>query len=298
MSKIIPSGLTRTVATSVLKAKKNSPHIFFAGGIIGVVSSTILACRATLKLEATLDEIKTDVEHIKEQRTISPASTDVRSLEEIQKDDYKDLVYVGVKSSIKIGKLYGPSIALGAASIAALTGSHVQMTRRNAALTATLSLVSKAYDDYRVRVQEEIGTDKELDIYRATKNETVEIDGKKKAVRVTDPNGLSPYARIFDECSVNWQKDNELNRIFLQCQQNYANHKLRTRGYVFLNEVYEALGFEWSQAGQVVGWVINGDGDNYIDFGMFDAYNSRFVNGIERSIILDFNVDGVVQNKI
>ncbi len=210
----------------------------------------------------------------------------------------RDFGYVCGKSALVIGRLYGPSVLVGAVSVAALTGSHIQLTKRNAALTATLTLVSKAYDDYRIRVQEEIGEKRELDIHRAMKKEEVEIDGKKKVVKVCDPNGLSPYARFFDETADNWQRNAEMNHIFLNCQQNYANHLLRARGHVFLNEIYDNLGVPRSQAGQVVGWVINGEGDNYIDFGLYECESSRFVNGLEQSILLDFNVDGVVYDKI
>ncbi len=203
-----------------------------------------------------------------------------------------------VKSAVVFGRLYGPSVAVGAASIAALTGSHIQLTRRNAALTATIAVVSKAYDDYRVRVQEEIGKERELDIYRAMKEQEVEIDGKKKTFKVSDPNDWSPYARFFDETSENWQRNAEMNRHFLQLQQNYANHQLHSRGHIFLNEIYDLLGLERSQAGQVVGWVMNGEGDNFVDFGLFECESSRFINQLEQSIILDFNVDGVVYDKI
>lgn len=196
-------------------------------------------------------------------------------------------------------RLYGPSVALNVASVGALTGSHVQMARRNTALTATAAAISKAYDDYRERVREELGADKELDIHRALSEEEVTINGKKELVQVADPNRWSAYARIFDEASPNWQKDPELNRIFVQCQQNYANHLLQARGHVFLNEVYDSLGLERSRAGAVVGWILNGEtSDNYVDFGMFDAYNAPFVNNMERSVILDFNVDGVIYDKI
>lgn len=109
---------------------------------------------------------------------------------------------------------------------------------------------------------------------------------------------MSPYARFFDEASANWVKDPEINHIFVQCQQNFANNLLIARGHLFLNEVYDMLGIDRSSAGQVVGWVISGDGDNFVDFGMFEAHSARFVNGYERSILLDFNVDGVVVDKI
>lgn len=109
---------------------------------------------------------------------------------------------------------------------------------------------------------------------------------------------MSIYGRWFDEGSLNWQKNTEMNHIFLECQQRYANNKLQAKGHMFLNEVYDALGLERSQAGAVVGWVINGDGDGYIDFGMYEPGSNLFINNIEPRILLDFNVDGVVYDKI
>lgn len=286
--KLVPYAVTRSIGRQVLTVKKNSPHIFFVGGVAGILGSTVLACKATLKLEKDLDEIRNDFHVVKSMRS-----------EQTDQEHYLDMGYVYGKTARTIVRLYGPSIVLGAASITALAGSHIQLTRRNSALTATLALVSKAYEDYRVRVQDEVGEERELEIYRAIRKEELESDGKKKnIVQVTEPNGWSPYARFFDETCPAWKKDAELNRIFIECQQRYANYLLQTRGHVFLNDVYDMLGMERSQAGSVVGWVRDGDGDGYIDFGVFEAHNSRFVNGIERSVILDFNVDGIVYDKI
>lgn len=282
----VKQGITRNIGRKILVTKKNSPHIFFVGGVAGVVTSAVLACRATLRLEENLDQIKSDLDILK------------RHDFENDLGDANHTGFIVVKSVTVLGKLYGPSIAVGVVSVAALTGSHIQLTRRNAALTATLALVTKAYDEYRLRVQEEIGVDRELDIYRSVKDHEVTEGGKKKLVKVHDPNGRSPYSRIFDETSQRYEKDAELNRLFLTCQQEYANHRLRARGHIFLNEVYDDLGFERTAAGSVVGWIINGDGDGFVDFGMFDAYNSEFINGRERACILDFNVDGVIYDKI
>jgi hypothetical protein len=287
--KLNKQAFTRSIGRKVLAAKRNSPHIFFVGGVAGVVGSAFLACRATLQLEDKLDGIKSDLDAVKKIKENTADDVDV---------SIKYLTYVSVKSVGVIGRLYGPSIVLGAVSIGALAGSHVQLTRRNTALTATLALVTKAFDDYRLRVQDEVGKEKELDIYRAIKIESVEIDGKKQLVKVSDPNGRSPYSRIFDEFSRNWVKDAETNRIFLECQQNYMNHLLRARGYVFLNDVYDSLGLDRSRAGQLVGWMADDAGDGFIDFGMYEAYNERFIKGHERSVILDFNVDGTIQDKI
>ena len=274
---------------SRLILKKNSPHILFAAGIVGVVGGTVLACRATLKLNDTLDGIKTDLNNVEE---VKQASIAMRTFNESHYR--KDLAYVYTKGGFELTKLYAPAVLVAGLGIAALTGSHVQLTKRNAALVAAYAALQEAYHNYRLRVREEIGEERELEIYQAHATET--IDGKK--IQTWDPNRHSPYAVFYDEYSPNWEKDPELNRLFIQCQQQYANNLLRSRGHLFLNEVYDMLGVDRTKAGAVVGWVIGKDGDNFVDFGIFEPQNSRFVNGMERSILLDFNVDGVIYDKI
>ena len=94
-----------------------------------------------------------------------------------------------------------------------------------------------------------------------------------------------------------------MNLSFLKCQQKYANDLLVAHGYLFLNQVYEMLGIPKTKAGQVVGWIYdkkNPQHDNYVDFGIYDLHNERkrdFVNGYERSILLDFNVDGDILSR-
>lgn len=293
--KLIPYSVTRKLGRQLLVAKKNSPHLFFAGGMVGLVGTVFLACRATLKLEKELDNIKQDLDNVKE-----VASNRMQEHDYDEREYYKDLGYIYIKSATKVAKLYGPSIALGGASVVALTGSHVQMTRRNAALSATIAVITEAFESYRYRVQQEIGESKELDIYRGVVDEAISIDGKKKLAKVDGELGRPAYARTFDGENVNWQKDPELNRIFIQCQQNYANHLLRARGHVFLNEVYDALGFPRTKEGAVVGWLYHSDeGDGYIDFGLYDDINSNFIiSGNAYAVSLDFNVDGIVFDKI
>lgn len=123
-------------------------------------------------------------------------------------------------------------------------------------------------------------------------NVTKEVETEEKT---SEP--VSQYARFFDESCPGYNKDTELNLLFLKSQQAYANSLLKSRGHVFLNEVYDMLGFPRSKAGAVVGWIYkseNPTGDNYIDFGIFDGNDQSrsFVNGYERTILLDFNVDG------
>ena len=92
--------------------------------------------------------------------------------------------------------------------------------------------------------------------------------------------------------------------MFLRAQQQYANDKLIAQGHLFLNEVYDMLGLPRTKAGAIVGWVYddnNAVGDNFVDFGIYDVHRETardFVNGYERSILLDFNVDGVIYDLI
>ena len=290
--KFVPDIVTQKLGRQVLLLQKSSPKILFVAGIAGVVTSTVLACRATLKLEGKLDDFRTDVSGLGE------AEQNIGKNGYTQKTHTKSVVYTYAKNSADILKLYAPAIIVGGLSISALTTSHVTLTRRNASLTAAYSAVQTSFAAYRDRVRQEVGEQKELEIHHAVTKHEVEIDGKLKKVMAADPNKWSPYARFFDESSPNWTKFPEQNRLFVQCQMNYLNDLLKARGHVFLNEAYDALGLEHSKAGAIVGWVRNGDGDNYIDFGMFDAYNSAFVNGFERTILLDFNVDGVIWDKI
>lgn len=283
--------MTRTLGRAVLQTKKNSPHIFFAAGVVGVAGSAVLACRATLKLEKELDHIKSEVDFVK----AAPGISD--------QERQRLLAVKYGRGAGRLIRLYGPSLALGAAGVAALAGSHVQLVRRNSAISGALALVSQAYDDYRGRVRDEVGEEKELDIFRSITTQEVIEDGKKHKIKSVG-GGRSPYARIFDESSPYWQNDPELNLMFLRCIQQYWNDRLHAYGHVFLNEVYEALGFEHTSPGAVVGWIRNethdpAKGAGFIDFGIYDLTNGRFVNGMEKSVLLDFNVDnGTIWEKI
>lgn len=273
--------LRRSLSKVVLKSKKNAPHILFGAGVVGFVGTTVLASRATLKVGPVLDDFKAEVDENREDATS------------------RDMTYIYAKNTLKVVKLYAPAAVVGGISIACLAKSHLQLTQRNNALMAAYAAVHTAYENYRDRVRAEVGEERELELYHAVSDMSIMLeDGRTVVVKGADPNQWSPYARFFDEASRHWEPDAELNRVWIQVQQNYLNQLLIHRGYVFLNEAYEALGIEWSSAGQAVGWMLNSDGDNYIDFGIFEARNASFVNGHEPNILLDFNVDGVIIDKI
>lgn len=283
-----------------LALKAASPEILLGIGVIGVVTSTVLACRATLKVETVLDGHKETIEKIHK------AKETVDSDNYSETDYKKDLTITYVKTGANFVKLYGPSVSLGLLSLGCIIGGHGIIKQRNVALMAAYKAVEESFSAYRKRVTEEYGENADYMYKNGLKQEVVseietDEDGKSKKVKknklVTDPNGLSQYARFFDESSSEWTKNADYNMMFLQSQQNYWNNMLQARGHVFLNEIYDALGLPRSQAGAVVGWVIGENRDNFIDFGLFDGDRAKvrdFVNGYERSILLDFNVDGVI----
>ena len=281
--------VNKTVALSLLKVQKQSPTLLFGAGVVGVVGTVVLASKATLKLSDILED----------------TSVTLNKINTLEHDDYspedrvKDKAIAYTQSSLKIAKLYAPAFAVGVISIGALTGSHHILSRRNVALSAAYAGAERALRDYRGRVIDSIGVEKEAVIWQPTETvDAVDEEGKKVKVKVPTAAGGSPYKVLFDERNANWNSQSEYNQIFIQAQQNYANDLLRAKGHVFLNEVHSMLGLEPTKAGQIVGWVLNGDGDNFIDFGVFaNGYEGmRFVTGQERSIWLDFNVDGDVLN--
>lgn len=292
--------------------KKYSPEILTAAGVIGTVGSTVLACKATLKVEDILDEAKKKSNLI---NAVHDGEIEVDA-EYTDKDYSKDLLVNRTQTAVKLIKLYGPAISLGALSITAILGGQHILRKRNVAVMAAYKLCEESFNNYRSRVKDELGEEKDRQFYYGMTEETVKDkvkskDGKTKTVTKKvekAPDHLySQYARFFDEANINWDKSPEQNMYFLKMVQNQMNDKLKARGHVFLNEVYDALGFNRSEAGQLVGWVWNRDntameaGDGYIDFGIFDGndYAKRaFVNGDERSILLDFNIDGMIYDLI
>ena len=297
------NSVTRTLNKARFQIKKHSPEILIVAGIAGVVASAVMACKATTKINDILDQTKEEVGKVNDALDNEKISEDVYSKE----DAKKDLAIIYIQTGVKLAKLYGPSLILGALSITSILASNNILRKRNVALAAAYATIDNSFKEYRSRVIERFGKDLDRELkYNIKAKEisetTVDENGKEttvtKTVPVVESEEPSDYARFFCEGCAGWTKDPEMNLVFLKQQQNWANELLKTRGHLFLNEVYDMLGIERSKAGQVVGWVYdetNPDCDNYVDFGIYDIYNERkraFVNGWERSILLDFNVDG------
>ncbi len=306
--------LTRAFHTTGLKIKKHSPEILLVAGIISGVTSTIMACKATTKVGAILEQTKDQVDQLHafaESDELKQKYLETYGEEFTEQDHKKELAIVYAKSGVELVKLYGPSVLLGALSIGCICTSHNILNKRYLASVAAYTAVDSAFKDYRNNVVERFGKelDKELkynirtkEIDEVVKNEDGTETVVKKEVPVADPRVISEFTICFDETCTGWNRDSELNKSFLVQTQNWANDKLKAQGHLFLNEVYDMLGAQRTRAGNEVGWVYDPEGeisDGYVDFGIFELHDKNkrnFVNGYEKSIWLDFNVDGNVLN--
>lgn len=289
----------RTARLGGLKLKKYSPEILTTVGVISIIGGTIAACKATLKVEDILDNHNEKLEMI---HAVEVTNTDEYS----EEDAKKDKTILTVQTGVNLIKLYAPSALLIGSGIACMLGSYGIMRKRNAAITAAYNGLYEAFKSYRQRVRDELGEEKDKEFFTGMKHEkitTTTEDGtktKEKALVAKDSQSYSPYFKVFDRGNKYFSKAAGQNMNFLMFQQNCANDMLRINGHLFLNEVYDMLGFPRTSAGAVVGWIY-GEGDSFVDFGLTDFKREKvvdFINGYEDAIILDFNVDGVIYDKI
>lgn len=289
----VKTAATRVISRTGLKLKKYSPEILMVAGTAAVIGGVVLACKATMKVDDVLEELDEDLGKIKKASELE--------LDNYTEDDVKrDKVVAYAHCVGGFAKHYAPAAGLILFGLGCYMGAYGIMRKRNLALMAAYDGLQKAFSDYRNRVKERLGEEEEKELYYGSTDKTIGDDGVMRPVL---PNGHCPsvYSRFFDETSTQWTRNAALNKMNLCNWQNWANDLLNAHGHLFLNEVYDMLGIARSREGAVVGWVKHGDGDGYVDFGIYDFHKPErrdFVNGEEYSILLDFNVDGVIYDKI
>jgi hypothetical protein len=294
--------ITNTIGRTGLVLSKYSPEILMGIGIAGVITSTVLACKATLKVDSVMEVAKSDFAKIHRAKENLPT-------EEYSDEDYKqDLAIAYTQRIVSIGRLYAPAVGVGVVAIGCLVGSHTILSRRNVALIAAYKLIDESYSNYRSRVVKELGSEKDRmfrhNLSEVANSEIVDETSPKTKIVETNPGRHfeSDYAQYFEDTNLNWQSTPYYNEFFLKSQQNYANDKLKSRGHLFLNEVYDMLGFKrLFPAGQIVGWVWNhkDEKDGFVDFGLNNMYLYSADGKIDNTCyLLDFNVDGIIYDLI
>ena len=299
----IMKSVNGVASKTIMKLKKHSPEILVVAGIAGTVVSAVLACKATTKVAEILDETKGTLDTIHEGMKTGA----INGQEYTTEDGKKDTVVVYAQTGMKLAKLYGPAIILGTLSITSILASNNILRKRNVALGAAYAAIDKSFKEYRGRVIERFGEQVDTELkygIKAKKFEEIEVDpetGKekkvKKTVMVADPNLQSDYAVYFDSKSRNYETNPDYNRMFLTAQQAFANDKLQTRGHLFLNEVLDDLDLPRTPAGQIVGWTKDGP-DGYVNFRIVEVERETEDGRHEPALLLDFNVEGNIWEKM
>lgn len=308
LSKIkLPLKVAPVISKAGFAIRKHSPEILIVAGVASTVTSVVLACVATTKVEKELE-----VHQMRMNKVADAVENPADYGNYTEEDRKKDTITIYTQTILRVARHYLPAAIALISGITAILWSHNIMQKRNASLAFTAAAISKSYDEYRARVADRFGEDAEKELRYNIKTEKMEetvtdengkTKKKKTDVKVQDGPLYSPYARIFDQLNPNFEKEPEINKMFLRRCERLANDKLRIKGFLFLNEVYDMLGFEPSKIGQSVGWIYDPtskDSCSYIDFGMYDTQrqsSNDFINGLEAAVVLDFNVDGNIIHK-
>lgn len=304
MSNAIISKLSGTFSKIGFILRKRSPEILLIGGVSGLVTSGILACRSSRKVDAIINTKNT-----KKKEILKLDTDEQKSLKELSKDEKKELGIAYVRFTEDFAKLYALPIGLGVLSITSILVSHKIIKKRNLHLAATLAGVTQTFSEYRSRVAAKYGEEEELAIrYGKEKvsitDTVVDENGKEKKVKnkeeVFNPNSLGIFAGYFDASCRNWQGLMEYDLNFLKMVEKQLTDRLVLHGHLFLNEVYDAIGMERTSIGQYAGWVYdeNDDrSDNYVDLGI-DIGKYLHDERTASAIVIDPNCDGYIMDRV
>lgn len=302
--------LPKIPAGGVMNAlKAGAPTGMVIAGCFGIVGGVVLACKATLKADAILDEIEADVEKVNHVREITTE-------EKYSKNDYQhDMTIAYAKGGAKLAKLYLPAAIVIFSSIALILGGHKMLLNRYTASVAAYELLQEGYDNYRRRVRGDLGEAADRKYAYGLEEQIVSVteegeDGKshKKKVKVQNVNRstslASPFAFYWDDTCNGWEDNVYYNETFLIQKQAEYNRELarnwKINGRTSLAEIMKDLGIVFASKDHYkqcasVGWKYDPsykpeehDGKDQIDLGIFSPRNRNALNG-DMVYILDPN---------
>lgn len=302
----------------IQKVKFRSPELLIGAGVVGLVGAAVVAVRRGVRWHnAAKGNLLLDLE------TIEKAKASPEYSREDKVRDYATAIGRGVWSFTQI---YGPSVAVGAASVVSILAGTGILKGRLAAMTSAAATAQAALDRYRSRVREKLGEDADYEFayeVSAKKAKIKHEDGTKESLvtyHLVPSSGewmaASPYSRLWDENAMEWCANRDIQFLTLRSLENHFNQELNARGVVFLNDVYKALGLPMSKDAALVGWIKDYEkpkmaklaaelgrvpGDGVISFGVFENESPSaraYLAGDDDRVVLDFNVDGVIYDLI
>jgi len=296
--KFVPKRVHRASARTGLKLKKHSPTILVVGGVVGGITTVVMAVKASKKAEKVVEAHKAERNTI---GSVPPKGGGVNPQQ--RKDVQVQIMELYYNTTLELARVYGPTLLIGSLSFGSILYGHKILHGRHVASVAAYTGLMEQFGAYRGRVRQTLGEKAELDIYNGAHGEYVEDSehpGEYKLQPVWNDDvkfdaELRPW---FDSDNPNNNSDPEITKMWLTGVQEHMNQLLRLKGHLMLNEVRDELCLPRTAQGQLLGWVDgNPDGDGFIDFGfMTDDHPSTvaFRAGESRDVRLNFNVDGEV----
>lgn len=295
--KFVPKRVHRASARTGLKLKKHSPTLLVVGGVVGGITTVVMAVKASKKADVVVQA------HKDERAEIGPVPNKAVATTEQRKDVQIRVMELYFNTSLNLAKVYGPTLVVGSLSFGSILYGHKILHGRHVASVAAYTGLMEQFGAYRGRVRQTLGEKAELDIYNGAHGEYVEDpdhpgEYKLQPVFADDVKFDQELRPWFDSDNPNNNSDPEITKMWLTGVQEHMNQLLRLKGHLMLNDVRKELCLPVTAQGQLLGWVDgNPDGDGFIDFGfMTDDHPSTvaFRNGESRDVRLNFNVDGEV----
>jgi hypothetical protein len=291
------SYLTQAIGAAKLALKAKAPTLMVVGGVTAMGAGTVLACKQTLKIEEVMERHVPDLDKISEGESLALKSYGP----EVARGDR---IKVYTRVALDASKIYAVPVVLWCSGAGMVFGGHHMLLKRNATLAVAFTGLKKAFDKYRMNVVNEFGTEADQAMYggHLVKQVVDPETGESALVKTRDweESAGDPYNRIFEQgATTAWKPDLGVNKMFVDQQRRFAQERLNRQGYLYLSDVYEALGFPESDVSRLVGWKIrrNPDGSRdipFIDFGLDKPHPDDWKYNQERAIYLDFNCQGLI----
>jgi len=296
MNKIF-SSLAVMAGKVKFKAIAKAPELWFTGGCIALIGAVVASGKSRMQFEEILEEHNARLDN---QEQYANEHTAAEYPPEKSKAERRG---VYIQTAKKTVVAYLPTIVLTSLSAIAFGRSFGIMKGRYFSVAAALGEAIRENTALKRAIKDELGEEAYKKITEGSVEETVAGDTGEEEKIYVQPNFRERYSKCFDESNPFWTKSAARNRDFLFSKQNQLNWKLRTYGFVLLNDAYEILGFQKTKAGQSLGWVhYDTDeeaaaygGQNFIDLGLGDddAGARALANGLEPSFWVKFNVDAL-----
>ena len=299
--KNIGNSMTRLGKRLLFETKRKSPEICVAGAIIFGAGALVMTFAAARKMDKALEEPK----------TIIATAKDMEISEKYTEEDRQHDITLGTVRMVWEGvKLFTPATLMACMSCACVLISHRKLSRRNAELAAANGILAKQVASLTKSLEDKVGKEEAYRLRYEDKLEEAEEtmtdeNGEEKTVKVKKPKAgyeADDLGRFFDEISPEWKKDPQYNLMTLRNILFEFQERLKRDGVVFLNDIYERLGHEKTQAGYQYGWIYRKGTDptTTISFGPVigdrEAEHKLILEN-QRYIWLEFNCERIEWEK-